>query len=46
MKIGNELSKYIEIKKRGVRQGGVLPTDLALLYSELAIKEVIDMEGV
>ena len=44
MKIGNELSRYIEIKR--VRQGGVLSMDLASLYSEISIKEVSEMESI
>ena len=34
MKMGNELSRYIVIEN-SVRQGCVLSTDLALLYSEI-----------
>ena len=44
MKIDNELSRYIEIK-RGVRQECVLSTLLVLLYSEIAMGEVNDMKG-
>ena len=42
MKIGNELSRYITIK----RQGGVISMVLAILSSEIATKEVSDKEGI
>ena len=45
IKIGSDLSSYIEIK-RGVRQGCVLSPDLFLLYSEVALREVRDKVGI
>ena len=45
IKIGNDLSSYIEIK-RGVRQRCVLSPDLLLLYSEVAMREIRDKEGI
>ena len=45
MKIGSDLSSYIEIK-RAVRQGCVQSSGLFLLYSEVAMMEVRDMKGI
>ena len=45
LKTGSNLSSYIEIKG-GFRQGCVLSPDLFLLYSEVAMKEVRDKEGI
>ena len=43
--IDKDVSKYVEIK-RGVRQGCVLSPDLFLLYSEIIMREIKDMDGI
>ena len=40
-----DVSKYVEIK-RGVRQGCVLSPDLFLLYSEIIMREIKDIDGI
>ena len=45
IKIGSDLSSYVEIKRR-VRQGWVLFPDLFWLYSEFAMRELRDKEGI
>jgi len=45
IKIDKDVSKYVEIK-RGVRQGCVLSPDLFLLYSEIIMREIKDIDGI
>ena len=44
MRIDNDLSEYTRIE-RGVRQGCVFSPDLFNLYSEMILKELVDLPG-
>ena len=45
IRIDKDVSKYVEIR-RGVRQGCVLSPDLFLLYSEIIMREIKDIDGI